>query len=93
MEENTENEEANLELQPKDVQEDRPEVRMETEQPTKETTKRKRGVEETETKQRQEEEVSKFVTNNALALWEKSLNEKDFIVERGFNKLISPTLH
>ena len=34
--------------------------------------------------------MSEFVLDSALVLWEKSMNEKDFIVERGFNKLISP---
>ena len=34
--------------------------------------------------------MSEFISNSALVSWEKSLNEKDFICERGFNKLISP---
>ena len=49
-----------------------------------------RGVKEAETEQGQKEEVSEFVSNSALVSWEKSLNEKDFIEKRGFNKLISP---
>ena len=34
--------------------------------------------------------MSEFVSDNALVLREKSLNEKDFIVKRRFNKIISP---
>ena len=48
------------------------------------------GDEETETEQGKEEKVSEFVSNSAFVLWEKSLNEKDFIIKRKFNKLISP---
>ena len=49
MEEYTENEEeANMELQSKDVQEDRPETRIETEQPSDEGRKRKMNAEEIE---------------------------------------------
>ena len=47
MEEYAENkEEANLELQSKDVQEDRPKARIETEQPPNEGRKRKRNSKE-----------------------------------------------
>ena len=34
--------------------------------------------------------MSEFVSYSAFVLWEKNLKEKDFIVGRGFNKLISP---
>ena len=34
--------------------------------------------------------MSEFVSNSAFVLCEKHLNEKDFIFERGLNKLISP---
>ena len=34
--------------------------------------------------------MSEFISDNAFVLWEKNLKEKDFIVERRFNKLISP---
>ena len=34
--------------------------------------------------------MSEFVSDSAFILWEKNLKEKDSIVERGFNKLISP---
>ena len=67
-------------------EQDRPEVRIETEQAPDEGRKRKRNAEETE--QGQEEEVSEFVSNSAFVLWEKNLKEKDFVVEKGFNKLI-----
>ena len=77
----------NMELQSKDVHEDRLEARIETEQPLDEGRKRKRNFEEIE--QGQEEEVTEFVSDSAFVLWEKSLKGKDFIVERGFNKLIS----
>ena len=50
--------------------------------------KRKRNAKETE--QGQENEVSEFVSGSAFVLWEKNLKEKDFNVERGFKKLISP---
>ena len=52
--------------------------------------KRKREVEEAEIEQGQKKEVSEFVSISSLVSWEKSLNEKDFIGERGLNKLISP---
>ena len=57
------------------------------EQPPNEGRKRKRDVEETG--QEQEEEVSEFVSDGAYVLWEKNLKENYFIVERGFNKIIS----
>ena len=48
MEEYTENEEEdNMELQSEDVQEDRPETRIETKQPPDEGRKRKRNAKET----------------------------------------------
>ena len=34
--------------------------------------------------------MSEFISNSDFVLWEKNLKEKDFIVERGFNKFISP---
>ena len=42
-----------------------------------------------ETEQKNEK-VRDFVSDKAFALWEKGLKERGFIVERGFNKLISP---
>ena len=70
-------------------EEERPEVRIEIGQPTEETRKRKRGAEEVETKKRNEN-VKDFVSYKAFVLWEKNLKDRGFIVERGFNKLISP---
>ena len=70
-------------------EEERPEARIETEQPTEETRKRKRGAEEAETEQ-SNGKVRDFVSDKAFDLWEKNLKDRDFIVERGFNKLISP---
>ena len=92
MEEYVENEEEGIqEVQSRVVhEEEQGETRTETEQLTEETRKRKRGAEEDEIEQGQEEVVSEFVSDSAFVLWEKSLNEKDFIVKRGFNKLISP---
>ena len=63
-------------------------MRIETEQQPGKGRKRKRNAEETE--QGQEEEVSEFISDSAFVLWENNLKEKDFIVGRGFNKLISP---
>ena len=34
--------------------------------------------------------MSEFVSDSVFVSWEKNLKEKDFIVERGFNKLILP---
>ena len=65
-------------------------VQSGAEQETEETMKINRGVEEADIEQGQKGEVSEFVSSSALVSWEKSLNEKDFIGERGFNKLISP---
>ena len=35
-------------------------------------------------------EVDDFVSDKALAILEQKMMQKDFIGERGFNKLISP---
>ena len=72
-------------------EEERPETRTKTEQPTKETRKRKRGVEEAETEQRKEK-VSDFYSELAYFARKDKLQHKDFIGERGFSKLISPFL-
>ena len=57
-----------------------------------ENRKRKRSAEEEEVEEIQEPPMKDgaFISNQALALWEKDLKEKDFIGESGFNKLISP---
>ena len=91
MEEHTEGEEeAVQETQSRAVQEgERSKARKERKQLTIETRKRKRGSEEDETKQRNER-VRDFISNKAFVLMEKSLKDRGFIVEKGFNKLISP---
>ena len=48
-----------------------------------------RGVEESETEQKKAK-VSDFVSERAYFAWRDKLQHKDFIGERGFNKLISP---
>ena len=70
-------------------EEKRPEARTETEQPAEETRKRKNGAEEARTEQRNEK-LRDFVSNKAFVLWENNIKDRGFIVERGFNKLISP---
>ena len=68
--------------------EERVEARLEVEQPNEESRKRKRGAEEVETEQRNER-ARVLVSDKASALMEKSLKDRGFIIERGFNKLIS----
>ena len=91
MEENTEvKEEAVQETQLGVVQEEeRPEARTKTKQPTEKTRKRKRGAEEAGAEQR-EEKVSNFVSKLAYFAWRDKLQHKDFIGERGFIRLILP---
>ena len=66
---------------------ERSETRIETEQPIKETRKRKRGAKEAEQK---EEKSSDLVSKRAYFAWRDKLQHRDFIGKRGFNKLISP---
>ena len=70
-------------------EEERLEARTETEQPTEETIKRKKGAEEARAEQR-EEKVSDFVSELDYFAWRGKLQHKDFIGERGFSRLISP---
>ena len=65
------------------------EVHSRGEQEIEETRKRKRGAEEAETEQRKEK-VSDFVLECAYFSLGDKLQHKDFIGERGFNRLISP---
>ena len=53
-------------------EEERPEARIETEKPTEETRKRKRGAEEAGAEQR-EEKVSDFVSELAYFAWRDKL--------------------
>ena len=64
------------------------EARVEPEQLEEESRKRKRGTEKAEAKQRNEK-ARILVSDKASALMERSLKDRGFIVERGFNKLIS----
>ena len=68
---------------------ERVEAIVEVEQPCEETRKIKREVVEAEIEQRNER-VRTFISDKAFVLMEKILKDKGFIVERGFNKLISP---
>ena len=94
MEEYVENEEEAIqELQSGAMQEEeQEETRTETKQPTEETRKRKRGVEEIEIEQRKENQVNDFVLERAYFTWKEKFQYKDFIGERGFSKLILPFL-
>ena len=66
---------------------ERYETRIETKQPIEETRKRKRGAKEAE---QREEKASDLVSKRAYFAWRDKLQHRDFIGERGFNKLISP---
>ena len=70
-------------------EEERAEARVEPEQLEEESRKRKRGAEEAETEQRNER-VRILISDKASTLMGKSMKNRGFIVERGFNKLISP---
>ena len=61
--------------------------RTETEQEAEETRKRKRGAEKAETYQRKEK-VSDFVLKRVYFAWRNKLQNKYFIGERGFSKLL-----
>ena len=69
-------------------EEERAEAKVEPEQPEEESRKKKRGVEESKTEQRNER-VRILISDKGSALMEKSLKDRGFIVEKGFNKLIS----
>ena len=82
-------EEVVQEKQSREMQEEeRAEARVELEQPEEESRKRKRGDKEAEREQRNER-ARILVSDKAFALLEISLKDRGFIVERGFNKLIS----
>ena len=87
-------EEANPELQIMVMQEERKETkqpskaRKETEQLVEESRKRKRNIKDAETEQ--EEEEDELISNAAYVFMKDTLQQKNFIGERGFNKLISP---
>ena len=70
-------------------EEERVKAKVESEQLVEETKKRKREVVEAETEQRNER-VRTFISEKASVLLKESLTSRGFIVERGFNKPISP---
>ena len=70
-------------------EEERVDERAEIEQPVEETRKRRRGVEEAKV-ERKEEKASDLVLERAYFAWRDKLQHRDFIGERGSNKLISP---
>ena len=83
-------EEVVQEKQSREMQEEeKAEARVEPEQPEEESRKMKRGAEEAEAEQRNER-ARILVSDKAFALMERSMKDMGFIVERGFNKLISP---
>ena len=67
--------------------EERAEVNDELEQTVEESRKRKRGIEEVESS---EQKAGDWVFHMAHISWRDKLQHKDFIGERGFNKLVSP---
>ena len=73
------------------TQEEGPEARTKVETKTKqlpeENRKRKRSEEETE----EEEKVDELILESAHIVMKETMLQKDFIGERGFVKLISPT--
>ena len=83
-------EEATPKLKIVAIQEERDKSRTETKQPQEESIKRKRNIEEAETKQGEEVEVDDFISARALVVMEQTFLQKDFIEKRYFNKLISP---
>ena len=70
-------------------EEERVEVRVESEQSVEETKKRKREAIEAETEQRNER-VRTFISDKASILLKESLKSRGLIFKRGFNKSISP---
>ena len=83
-------EEVVQEKQSREMQEEeKAEARVEPKQPEEESRKMKRGAEEAEAEQRNER-ARILVSDKAFALMERSMKDMGFIVERGFNKLISP---
>ena len=66
-------------------------ARTKTEQLEKETRKRRKGAEEDRV-ERREEKASDLVLECAYLAWRDKFQHRDFIGERGFNKLISPFL-
>ena len=83
-------EEAVQENQLREMQEEEiVEARVEIEQTMEESRKRKRGAKEAETEQRNER-VRILISDKASILMEKILKDWGFIVEKGFNKPISP---
>ena len=77
------------------IQDERAKTRMKIEQQPEESRKRKRNAEESETEQREDVEVDDLVFDDLVSetthvVMEQTLLYKDFIGERGFNKIISP---
>ena len=70
-------------------EEERPKERTETKQPTEESIRRNIEAEEAGVEQRNGK-VRDFLSDKTFVLWENNLKDRGFIVERRFNKLISP---
>ena len=81
-------EETVQEIKSREMQEEAG-ARKEPDPLVEESGKRKRGAEEAEAEQRNEK-VRRLISDKVVALMEKSLKDKGFIVERGFKKPISP---
>ena len=89
MEEYVEREEETVQATQAETgqEEERVEAIAEVEQLAEETRKRKIEAIEAETEPRNER-VRTFISDKASVLMEKSLKDRGFIVERGFNKAI-----
>ena len=67
------------------------EAKKETKQPIEEWRKRKRNTKDAKIEQEEEEdEEDELISNVAYVVMKNTLQQKSFIGERGFNKLISP---
>ena len=91
MEEYIEREEETVQVTQAEtwLEKERDEVRAELEQLVEESRKMKRGAEEARA-ERNGEKASDWVSEQAYVAWRDKLQQRDFIGERGFNKLISP---
>ena len=91
MEEYVEGEQEEVQATQAEVEREevRAEEREEPEQSADKTRKRKRGAEEANA-ERTEEKESDWVSEQAFVAWRDKLQHRDFIGDRGFNKLICP---
>ena len=83
-------EEVHLEPQPKEVTTAEPRNQLGMEEPVEEerATKEQKTVRRTEEEETEDNEA--FISDEAHAIWNKQFDDKGFVSERGFGKLISP---